>query len=187
MKILKFITLIAILFNLSLISAMKTKEADKKQFVEVTQKDDEQTYNLKKSIDSRDLEGVKEAIKNGANVNSKNKFGRTPLLEAMVMRSFAIADLLIENKATLDDKNSLGQTALIMAAREGRYELVDKLIKFGANTSVRDCTKKNAYDYAYELYQTSKNAKHCDRGPEGCGTYIFYNLENYAKTVELLS
>ncbi len=67
----------------------------------------------------------------GANVNSKDSSGRTPLMAAALSGSSDVARLLLDHKADLNAEDSGGSTALIYAAANGHFEFIDLLAGAG--------------------------------------------------------
>ena len=71
------------------------------------------------AVYSNDLEKIRQILKNGTNINSKNRIhGDTPL---HYVRSLEITKLLIDNGADVNAKNNEGYTPLHNSARR-RYE-----------------------------------------------------------------
>ena len=64
---------------------------------------------------------VVKLIKEGANVNEKDSYGFTPLIEATLKEDITIAKLLLEHGAKIDQEDISGQTALQWAVN--RYHL----------------------------------------------------------------
>lgn len=81
---------------------------------------------------------VKEAIKNGANVNAKNNYGSTALMHATVIGYTETTELLLKHGADVNAKNVIGWTALMGAAVIGDIELVALLIKYGVDVNAQD-------------------------------------------------
>jgi len=73
------------------------------------------------------LSGVKTALENGANVNTKDNKGITPLMYASVNGQTAAVKLLIENDANVNEKANDGWTALMRASFEGHTDVVKLL------------------------------------------------------------
>ena len=65
-----------------------------------------------------DLEGVQAALQSGTDVNCKNEYGRTGLMEALSGRKTGVARLLLEQEGIdINNCDSYGQSALHYAAR----------------------------------------------------------------------
>ena len=82
--------------------------------------------------------GVLEAINAGANVNAKNKYGRTALMAAAQEGHTEIFDTLIKAGANINAKDNEGLTALMGAAVNGHTETVNALIKAGAEVNAKN-------------------------------------------------
>ncbi len=80
-----------------------------------------------------DLQGAKDAIGEGANVNARGVSSRTPLYYAAACARSAIVQLLLDHKAdpNLDDDD--GQTPLHMAVIEKKFTQAETLLEGGAN------------------------------------------------------
>jgi hypothetical protein len=84
------------------------------------------------------LEEVKKAINNGANINAKNNYGATPLHLACYNGYLEIVECLVENKAEINAKNNDGYPPLHLACDKGHLDIVKYLIKNGANINAKD-------------------------------------------------
>lgn len=99
------------------------------------------------------IELVKEALKNGANINSQNQTereyldpkgkrrlyeGDTALIAAVRQGHMDVAKLLIEAKADLNIRNSYAYTALMVATRNRSKEFVRLLLDSGADVNIYD-------------------------------------------------
>jgi len=81
---------------------------------------------LCKLIQLGDIEGVKNLIENGTNINQKSK-GMTPLMFAARQNKVEIVKLLLSRSAKLKIKSNSGMTALDYAERSKAtesYELI---------------------------------------------------------------
>jgi len=87
-----------------------------------------------------DIDTVKTLLKSGADVNVKNKDGRTALMEAAFSGHTEIVKLLIAKGADMNAKNKDGGTALIYAAWQGHIEIAKLLIDKSADVNAKDNT-----------------------------------------------
>ena len=78
-----------------------------------------------------DIEAVKQAIADGADVNTMGDEGETPLHQAALGGHKKVAELLIAKGADLNAK-SYGETPLDLAIRLGQTETADLLRKTAA-------------------------------------------------------
>lgn len=115
--------------------------------------------DLIKAIRAGNISDVKKALASGARSNSKDSFGRTPLMKATGMRGSApdkdnplhmteIARLLVDNKADVDAQDYKGNTALIMAVQEGNEDTVKLLLSAGADPYIVNKAGKKALGFA---------------------------------------
>jgi ankyrin repeat protein/serine/threonine protein kinase len=94
---------------------------------------------LLEASEKGDVEKVKELLKEGANINAKNKFGYTPLHVVADRGHIEIVKLLIEHGADVNAKDNIfGHTPLHKAAYNGHIEIVKLLIEHGADVNAKD-------------------------------------------------
>lgn len=93
------------------------------------------------AIYKKDVVGLKKIFGMGANVNTKDELGRTPLMHAVLddEASMEIVQLLLNLGA---DVNSYDDdqhwTTLHFAARDQKFEMVDMLLSNGAIVDAKD-------------------------------------------------
>jgi hypothetical protein len=85
-----------------------------------------------------DVEKVKKLLKEGADVNAKDRFGFTPLHYTALNGHIEIVKLLIERGADVNAKTNGGWTPLRFAAIYGHIEIVKLLIERGADVNAKD-------------------------------------------------
>ena len=81
---------------------------------------------------------AKILLQNGADVNAKNNYHRTPLHLAVFHGHSKIAKLLLQNGALVNAKCKAGETPLHFAAYKGYSEVVEILLEFGASRDLKD-------------------------------------------------
>lgn len=110
---------------------------------------------------ARRMDAAELLIKNGANVNAQNEFGKTPLMYAVQYGSREVIGLLLLHNADVNlmtysseqcGRNGFvlaaaGRTALMYAAWYGTPEIIQALISHGANIHYRDSEGETSYDY----------------------------------------
>ena len=79
---------------------------------------------------SSSLEISKLLIEHGAEVNSKDVYGYTPLIRAVIKDYKDIVELLLKNKANVNARTNDSFTALVYAKSK---EVAELLIEYGAN------------------------------------------------------
>jgi len=82
---------------------------------------------------SNNLDLVKLAIENGADVNQLDIYGSSPLMKAVDTGNLEIVKYLVENGADVSLKNSDNESALMIANENGERRIKQYLIDFGAD------------------------------------------------------
>ena len=85
-----------------------------------------------------DIEMVKNALTEGANVNAKDSDSNTALYTASRRGHTEIVKILLDNGAKVNVKDNNGWTALITASKRGLTEIVKILLENGANVNSKD-------------------------------------------------
>ena len=85
---------------------------------------------LKKAVECQEKEMAMIFLKNGADVDSQNAKGITPLMAAW---KADMINFLLENGATLDLQGNEGRSALFNRVIEKNYVASDLLLRRGAN------------------------------------------------------
>lgn len=101
---------------------------------------------------------IDNLIERGANVNSRDQHGNTPLMKAAWIGDFVRVKELIHLGANLDLQNNFGETALMLICRipAGNYilkaattKIVKLFIDTGTNIHIRDQQGRTALDLVY--------------------------------------
>lgn len=94
------------------------------------------------------LSRVHELLKKGADINARNKNGKTGLMCAVFSRNVSVVKELIREGADLNAQDKKGKTALMYAVEEGSAEIVDVLLIAGADLNIQDHDGDTALMYA---------------------------------------
>ena len=81
---------------------------------------------------------VEEALRNGADVNARDKHGETALMKAAIYGRTEVAEALLKHGANVNARDKEGRSILMLAAIYGRTEVAEALLKYGANVNARD-------------------------------------------------
>jgi len=82
-----------------------------------------------------DIEGVKDALKSGADINAVNDLGGTAILEASNHGCTEVVAYLISEGADVNISDNYGATPLMFAANRGYTQIVDLLLNAGADVA----------------------------------------------------
>jgi ankyrin repeat protein len=96
----------------------------------------------------RDLAWMNFLIGKGANVNTHNARGATPLQLAVTLGFAEGVELLVGQRARIDEPNSEGETPLISAVHRRDTAMMRVLLKAGADPDRADNSGRSARDYA---------------------------------------
>lgn len=100
-----------------------------------------------------DIAQVRSLLSAGADSNSRNEKGYTPLMLAAASNYIEIVRLLLDKGADPNLQSVPGYTALMLATAEGHDSIARVLIERGANVRLKSANGKTALDLA----QTLKN------------------------------
>jgi ankyrin repeat protein len=81
---------------------------------------------------------VGELLSHGAKPDVQNRYGSTPLAEAVKGGNRDIVEILLTAGANVDAANGDGETALMLAARTGSAEVVKALLSAGADVNAHE-------------------------------------------------
>ncbi|MES2507225.1 MAG: ankyrin repeat domain-containing protein [Verrucomicrobiota bacterium] len=97
------------------------------------------------------IEGEADTIENlvelGANLNSKNHFHRTALMEVVIMGNFELVKLLVKLGADLNIDTGEGETAASLACEYKHLDIARFLVANGASSSVQNIKGKTVSEY----------------------------------------
>lgn len=88
------------------------------------------SYKKNKQVALREIQ---EMLRNGANVNVKDKLGKTPLHYAMQLCSLPLVKLLIKYRASLQIEDKYGKTPLDILNEHSECEQYDEIKDFIEN------------------------------------------------------
>ena len=154
------------------VGSMTHDEYDEKRKQKLEQKYDRQASSLpNKALTDGAYDGdaakVRNMLEKGANVNHRDKFGGTALMNASLNGHGTIVKLLLEKGAKLDLQSSDGWTALMMASKRGHEAIVKMLLANGANVNIKFHAGGMAIDVAKteKIRQMLKAAEVSEQAP----------------------
>jgi len=100
---------------------------------------------IHRAVASRSMNSLKLLLSFGADVNLRNKEGRTPLMAASTPQ---LIELLLAAGADINAKDNEGKTALMGAAYSGELTVVKSLLRNKADPEIKTPDGKTALDMA---------------------------------------
>lgn len=94
------------------------------------------------------LKDVRSLLDAGADINHRDRYGRTALIRASREGYGEIVDLLLQKGAQVNLADAYGDTPLTEAAISGWYEIVETLLNKGADPGLANSRGKRAIDVA---------------------------------------
>lgn len=122
--------------------------------------------DLLAAAEKGDVDGVKAALSaNSALKDSKNRFGRTPLMEAARKGHLGVVEVLIAAGVELDTRNKFGQNAADWALEQGHTLVYARLEPEGAKQKAAALRKEFAQAKVVHLLsvRAKKDASQLDR------------------------
>ncbi|KAK6705444.1 hypothetical protein SNK05_009341 [Fusarium graminearum] len=83
------------------------------------------------------VESTRLLLEKGADIEAKDKTGKTALLIAATSSKHEILKLLLEKGANVNAKDRNGWTALLIAARSSKHEILELLLEKGADIEAK--------------------------------------------------
>ncbi len=93
---------------------------------------------------------AKYRVEQGADVNTKDDNGNTPLLNAALLGKMEQAELLLAHGADVNAKDSFGRMPLHWAAQYGYRELAELLLAHGADVNAKNSKDQTPLHFAAE-------------------------------------
>jgi ankyrin repeat protein len=84
-----------------------------------------------------DVEQVRHLLETGADINARDRYGQTALMNAARKGQVELVRLLVERGAALNTTAKYNLTALMLAIINGHTEIAHILIQVGADGSIR--------------------------------------------------
>jgi hypothetical protein len=104
------------------------------------------------------INSAKILIKSGANLNLKNKYGKTASIIAAIYNQRDILDLLYQNKADLASTDSAALSPFDYAYRNQNVETLDFMINIAGNSIIKPLNA-NYGDGPYLFYDSKKSIR----------------------------
>ena len=92
---------------------------------------------LHQIVQAGDIDGLNAALKAGADVNTRDRNGWSPLMHAANRGYTLMVPPLLSAQADVNSRAADGATALFMAVLQGHEEIATMLVRAGADISIR--------------------------------------------------
>ena len=99
-------------------------------------------------VQAGDIDGLQSALLAGAEVNTRDQSGRTPLMHAANQGYSLLVPSLLEAQADPDIRAADGATALFIAVLQGHEDIARELVAAGADTTIRGPRGRTALEVA---------------------------------------
>jgi len=106
--------------------------------------------DLRIATKTNNVESVKSLITKGADIESTNKKGKTPLIIAAQFNALDAAKVLVEAGANLNVQHNNGGTPLFFAAKNDSVKVAQLLLANGANSTIKNTEGYTPYEIARE-------------------------------------
>jgi hypothetical protein len=148
---------------------------------------------LIKASEKGDIKKVTLLLENGADVNTKDNDGWTPLMHAAEKGHKEVVELLIEKGADVNTKDNDGWTPLMYASKNNDLEIIRLLLEKGANVNLTDkygqtaliLASANGHKEVVELL-LEKGANVNIQDEDGWTALMFASQNGYKEVVELM-
>ena len=93
---------------------------------------------LLNAVKKGEIEAAKQAITDGANLNTKDERGTTPIHIAAGRGNLGLMKLLVKKGANIETKNDNGDSLLHMASISAQKDVFEYLVEKGANVNAKN-------------------------------------------------
>lgn len=104
--------------------------------------------NIFEAVKNIDITSLNILLSEGADVDSINQDGETPLMIASEIGNMRMLNILLIHNPDVNMKNQNGSTALMIAAENGQLYVADRLIQEGAKIDIKNNRGETAVELA---------------------------------------
>lgn len=109
---------------------------------------------------TRKVETVNYLLKNGADINKKNKSGRTPLIQhSLAYENQDHVKFLLEKGADINAQDNEGVTTLMFAVQTDKTKIIDICLSEKADINIKDNEGKTALFHTISSFGILENVK----------------------------
>ena len=109
---------------------------------------------------TRKKETIDYLLKNGTDINKKNKYGMTILIEnSLYYENQNFIKFLVVKGADINAQNNEGLTTLMLAVKNDRTEIIDLCLSAKADPNIKDNEGKTALFYTISSISNLENVK----------------------------
>lgn len=116
---------------------------------------------VEKAIQDKDINSLKELIKEGVDINRPNLNELTPLALAIYSHNLPIINLLLDNKANANFVNRHGTNILVMALGTSKLEILEIILDAGADVNYIGKSNMSVLSFAVSYLGTSDSYLPC--------------------------
>ena len=120
---------------------------------------------LHRAVQAGDINGTEAALASGADTNTRDGGGWTPLMHAADKGYLLLVEPLLAADADVNIRAPDGATALLMATALGHSDIVVQLMKAGADVAVRGPQGRTPVDVARLVYGEPDDARESGEDP----------------------
>ena len=120
---------------------------------------------LHRAVQAGDIDGTEAALASGADTNTRDGGGWTPLMHAANKGYLLLVEPLLAAGADVNIRAPDGATALLMATALGHSDIVVQLMKAGADVALRGPQGKTPVDVARLVYGEPDDARESGEDP----------------------
>lgn len=104
--------------------------------------------NLIDAINNIDITSMNVLLAEGANVDTVDRNGNTPLMLASKIGNPRMVKIILAHNPDINAKNTEGNSALMIASEYGQYHIANELINKGADVYARNNRGLNSLEIA---------------------------------------
>lgn len=106
------------------------------------------TDDLFEAINTIDILSLNVALADGANIDTVDSNGKTPLIHAAKIGNPRILKIILAHNPRINEQDNTGNTALMIASQYGQKHVVEQLLQYGADPDLKNKQGHTSADLA---------------------------------------